>query len=375
MDVPPGKTMKMQISKLSIPLASVCPVTCDVVSTKNSLCYSSACIGVLPIKEMLRSGKISFWDSTAYPAGTYWVPPLQCKFETLRFQPNHAMNPVHLPSEEEYERALGYHEFSTVNDFLAKVSGSLSACIQESGVDGAGGPEVKAQFEIHSDNTISLHVTSPIWQGQYSYVIPYHPAFSALAGSQRGKYFLVYANEYLVKKLRSLPWMKCAVNASTQVAGWTEPYIYFLDTSQGQVSDVLLAENGIMRINFPQSDATSICDIHSFVLMMTGAGVTNQVLPVNIAPTSEGRNIAQVTSVPVVEMYYPMWSRPSDLSTDLVVKNDDFVNGGPMTLSPSFFNERNLKFKMVYVTTDGRMHEMVIPTGSCFSFQLTIFIV
>lgn len=225
-----------------------------------------------------------------------------------------------------------------------------------------------------------------------------------------GFYFVV--SEGVMRKLNTLPWLKIKNESGTPhyLANWPDEYMYLLDTSaaifelqQGRygigVNPVSSggddSEGGIgtnpyyalpggaphtasiyarsvseFGFAFSDSDAVTISSVKCFVLTMSGGTFNQQVFPVNVAP---GQIVsAQTSSVPILEVYYPLWGKPSDLTTDMVVTRNEFSDAAPTEISRYLLKERNLSFAMAYITDTGEMRDVLIPEDSAFTFQLCI---
>ena len=210
--------------------------------------------------------------------------------------------------------------------------------------------------------------------------------------------FSIVGNKELVSLLPGLPWR--AVDNSTltpfdmetgagqALKNWTtlnegDSMFYVLDTSNVNVtfgpetkslptssSDTATGYDVGREViySFDNLNLISLVPINSFVVMLNGLTMTPQTYPVNINP----RNVsaAQTTTIPIIEVYYPMWNSIEDLSTNLVVSKDAFTNAAPFVLGPDALQERNLTFEVYYVTNDGGLHLMTIPPGSCVNLQI-----
>lgn len=120
--------------------------------------------------------------------------------------------------------------------------------------------------------------------------------------------------------------------------------------------------------HFTDSDAVTISSVRSICLTMTGGNFNQQVFPVNVTPSQLAA--AQTTNIPILEVYYPVWSRPSDMTTDMIISRESFSNAAPIEISPYLLRERTLTFKLFYITSKGEKREMLIPDESPFTFQI-----
>ena len=198
-------------------------------------------------------------------------------------------------------------------------------------------------------------------------------------------------NEYLKEKLPSLPW-SYPVQASfnqwgTLYPAFTEDRRFFILETQNAKIDftpnalttlykcddefgdaILPREHAEITYHFLGSDMLQTNDVTSIILTMNGGAFNPQVFPINFAATTA--QAAQVQTIPIIDVYYPLWSTPIDLSSNLVVVRNAFEDAAPIKINPSLLKERSIKFKLYYITKDGRMHELFIPKGTPFTFQL-----
>ena len=123
-----------------------------------------------------------------------------------------------------------------------------------------------------------------------------------------------------------------------------------------------------IEYNFVESDAVTSSNINSIVLKMDGANLNEQVFPVNISRIT--MNSAQTTTVPIIQVYYPAWNKPSDLTGDLIVSKDVFSSAAPININPQMLKERSLRFKLYYITSKGEMREVCITETTPFCFKL-----
>lgn len=217
-----------------------------------------------------------------------------------------------------------------------------------------------------------------------------------------GNYFgySIVVNRYIRDMLPALPWVKIdnslltpfdpETGAGESIIGWEEmnygdSTFYILDTSRSILTvnkDVVTSAWGgtlstciscQLIYTFDNFDLTSIIPISAFVVVMDGVGMTSQTYPVNIS--SGNGSSALTTSIPIIEVYYPLWQSVSDLSTNLIIIKDQFSNTAPVVIDPNALRERNIKFSVYYITTSGGMELLKIPPGTCLSMQVCFSIV
>lgn len=309
-----------------------------------------------------------------------------------------------IPNAKDLENQQGYHKFRSISDFLRTISQTIERNIR----DNSSATNIMDKlsffnFQVESDNTISLVVTPT---SEANIPVPYHyflhnywdssREYSTDAiltfhnGQQQDDHlpscYGICVNKALKDKLYTLPWIK--TTKSHLGSNWDEDFGYILDTSTANFSTIAnttiplkRARNAgssswtntsasyCLKYNFIESDAISLNDVNSICLTMSGASLTNQILPVNFPSTQ--KQAAQTTSIPIIEYYHINWNHPSDTTTDFLIKQDNVTNGAPIRIHPSLLKERNITFKAYYITNSGEMREMTIPSSTIISFQLT----
>lgn len=213
--------------------------------------------------------------------------------------------------------------------------------------------------------------------------------------------YSIVVNRHIRDMFPALPWVKVdnsllppfnpATGSGKSILGWEEmnygdSFFYVLDTSrsiltinqdavtspwQNSSSNQFLSSHLIYT--FDNFDLTSIIPISAFIVVVDGIGMTSQTYPVNIS--SANGSSALTTSIPIVEVYYPLWQSISDLSTNLIIIKDQFSNTAPVVIDPNALRERNLKFSVYYITTSGGMELLKIPPNTCLSMQVCFSIV
>ena len=380
---------KLKTSLASIPACSfpVTYVSSRIVRTK----FKVLCVPVTNFTEVDKSG-LSFFSpgSNAH----YFKPSTQLTYRYVLVAPEHLNDPVSY-DEARSEATRGYHSCQRVSDFLRIISTNIQENILENCRINPNLPHNPGniRFEVESDNTITLKVdTEPtdILPLPYNrYITTTTQNGVVFANQTDGKYnalegetmmYAIGVDEELKNKLPTLPWKRYSTRE--QFGNWPDPYIYFLDTSLANIDNVQkptlpymtgdpdYVNGNEITYHFVESDAVTVTDVSSLILCMQGVDFNNQVLPVNIARGQS--HAAQTTIVPIIDFYFPLWTRPSDLTTEFIVRQDQFSNAAPTNISPSLLKERSIKFKMYYVTNGGEMREMFMPASSILAFQLCI---
>lgn len=127
---------------------------------------------------------------------------------------------------------------------------------------------------------------------------------------------------------------------------------------------------GNLRLNFTWSNLPTVIlsPIQSFVMLLSGMQVTQEIQPINIA---QAAGSSLVSTVPIIENYYSLAQTLRDLHDELVVVKDSFNDAVTYKMKPSSGMERTLTFTVKYLTKDGRLHQLYIPKNGVFTLQLT----
>lgn len=127
---------------------------------------------------------------------------------------------------------------------------------------------------------------------------------------------------------------------------------------------------GNLRLSFTWLNLPTVVlsPIQSFVMLLSGMQVTQEIQPINIA---QAAGSSLVSSVPIIENYYSLAQTLRDLHDELVVIKDTFNDAVTYKMKPSSGMERTLTFTVKYITKDGRLHQLYIPKNGVFTLQLT----
>lgn len=191
-------------------------------------------------------------------------------------------------------------------------------------------------------------------------------------------------NKHIRDLFPTLPWVKInndSLGAPYNISGWTtvndgDPFFYLLK-SEGAITTPINAgifrrgniyrSSNILDMVFPDTNLISTIPITSFFITMSGVTISLQTYPICINPA--GQHSAQTSSLPVVEVYYPLWQQIKDLSTELVISKDAFTNAAPFILGPDALSQRNVQFRVHYAFADGHVGELSIPANSAVTIQ------
>ena len=213
--------------------------------------------------------------------------------------------------------------------------------------------------------------------------------------------FNIIANRETRDVFNFLPWIKiekknCADHQVPNICNPEYEYFtdypeefYMLDCSNAHIDvsnpvDLMEKNNKESGIGFIQGgyDITHtwknvatilLSPITSLVLTLTGMQTNEQILPVNMRQPG---GLSIVTSVPVIENFYPLTSSLRDLHDNLVISRDSFTNNAVMYVKGQLdgFSDRTLVFRLFYLMKDGELRKVMIPPNGVFSLQVTFCI-
>lgn len=148
-----------------------------------------------------------------------------------------------------------------------------------------------------------------------------------------------------------------------------------LQTDVYQTVETIITEDendgaGNLRLSFTWLNLPTVIlsPIQSYVIVLSGMQVTQEIQPINIA---QAAGSSLVSSVPIIENYYSLAQTLRDLHDELVVIKDSFTDAVTYKMKPSTGMERTLTFTVKYITKDGRLHQLYIPKNGVFTLQLT----
>lgn len=108
--------------------------------------------------------------------------------------------------------------------------------------------------------------------------------------------------------------------------------------------------------------------IQSFVLILNGMNVSQEIHPINIAQPGSS---SLTSSIPIVENYYSMATTLRDLHDELVIIKESYSDSAFYKLDTTSGQERTITLTLKYITKDGRLHQVYIPKNGVFTLQLT----
>ena len=275
------------------------------------------------------------------------------------------------------EMREGEHEISSISELVERVNEAIAENLADNRRDNMRDHAPRVYLDVETDNSISMKVLPrsiysacpcsqpPLVDDER----PFKFYSDRICTSDYYDVFYLVGNEDFANMFPSLPWIKTHLS----LPNYPNP-AYLLDTTQAKVGiqsnyvEMEEATSSLLTLHFTGSDVTTLSNISSFIVTMNGASFNQQVYPINFQANTA--SAAQTTTVPIVEVYYPVFQNPSDLTTDLIVIKDAFSDAAPIAINPGLLKERTIKFKVWRVLKDGRMKEVVIPASSVFCMQL-----
>lgn len=407
------KAVEMAVMKMAVPLAQLPALSLPLTPwTNGNLLSTRGIVSIFPF-EYDRDGQL-----VGPPSGIFRSSIIPVVLSTPAA---HALEIGDVTKAQQMEISRGYHDFGSIAEFLNALSTAVMRCVDYNiNLNTTEKHVADIEFVCKSDNTLELNYTPrypPDITGNSTaiariapfgfsgsvehfttistpeYVKP-DPISNMRSSTNKtyGYYFIV--SKRIADTLPSLPWIKvnnAILPDNIRQTYWSsflqqmdpgaEDVFYILDTKQATLeiqSNFLTCSNptfgtyhcDCLSYDFPFSDAISITNIQSIVLTMNGTSVNQQVYPINIRQGSVVKAGSQTTTVPVIEVYYPFWNRPSDLTTVMVISREVFSSAAPIKIDKSVLKERTIKFKLYYITSEGDMREMMIPRGVPFNFQI-----
>ncbi|MBO4531765.1 MAG: hypothetical protein J5767_14130 [Paludibacteraceae bacterium] len=388
------QSAEMAVMKMRVPMSEIpsCRLPITSYDHRSQTVTTSAWVMVAPINGIYYGNTIVWYDGHDHP---FFKRNRELTPEYIQVSAKHVN--YQLYDQEEYRDYLnGNYEFDNISSLLERINKALSINMGTNSLLRETAEQCthpRFAFKVNSDNTISVEYTTrpgdnvPIlYQGDIASnefdAVDRIPCCNYVDGTvtvpKEAFPFVICCNEDLYRKLRTLPWTKVR---NTQFNALPDSYFYVLRTDHANfkcltpdyISVGMEGSRNIYRgttfeFNFVESDAVSLVDLSAIVLTMQGAEFNQQVLPINI-PSGQTRQ-AQTTNVPVVEMFYPLIQRPSDLTTDMLISQTDFSNAAPIRINPSLLKERSIKFKLYYLTSEGELIQMKIPPTAAFTIQI-----
>lgn len=387
----------MAISKLFLPMACVpqnfvplLPI--DEVPDLSFEVPSQLEVGLVSGIYIEQSGEFMM-----LPHPKYFLDPEGWEMTRVFFPVKHARETGEAQQWARFELNNGEHEVGSISELITCINRGL----QENAANmrrtsSMISPEI--YFAVESDNTISLNIISRSSPGfllasNPNLILPPSEApyifkDATPATENNFDYTWVAFNEEAMRMFPSLPWIKTkiVVDDPFHPDPANAKIVYILDTKQAKTvitrnycrvnanveggGEPVSEENcDLVSYHFIGSDVTTLTNIASYVITMGGGTFNQQVYPVNFKASTA--SAAQTTNVPIVEVYYPNITSPSQFTTDLIVIKDDFTNAAPIKISPFLLKERVLKLKVWVILKDGRMKEVVIPANSILQLQVT----
>jgi hypothetical protein len=415
------REIEMVLTKLSIPLGAVPVAKIDVANMDYTAIFGSH------TTHIETKGLVTIWpfniDTTGgvfpddYDRNLFVVPTAHNGRIRIMQYPlqNIQMSTVEASEKLTKIKNDGFCPFYNAEDLMEflteNVTEAFHACIRSSPTTS----EIERACIVFAEIASRLHIKFQR-HGGYMSVVPwnrhstrvesqltYYPvdmwetdASGTITSSFQTPHvgFSIAVNKHVRDLIPNLPWRP--INNSTlrqydfsshrgqSIPEWEElndgdSYFYVLDTYSG---DCYINDEGMFHgsdsthfrrsneldIVFDGVNLVSAIPINSFIVTFNGVSMTMQTFPVNISPVNAPS--ALTTSIPIIEVYYPLWNSISDKSTNLVISKDAFTNAAPFTLGSDALTQRNIQFQVFYVFNDGRMAELTIPPNSSLSIQV-----
>lgn len=141
-------------------------------------------------------------------------------------------------------------------------------------------------------------------------------------------------------------------------------------TTTTTITEMPVNYQGNIRLTFTWNNLPMVVlsPIQSIVLTLKGYQVNQEYQPVNMTQ-STGSSLT--ASLPIIENYYSFAQTLRDLHDELVVVKDGYNDLATYTLPTTVGQERVIMLTAMYITKDGKAHEIYIPPNGVFSLQLT----
>lgn len=109
--------------------------------------------------------------------------------------------------------------------------------------------------------------------------------------------------------------------------------------------------------------------IQSIVLTLRGMQLTQEIMPVNIANTTNvGSSI--VSTIPIIQNFFSFASSMRDLHDELLITKENFDTTATYKVATTAGQERVVQLSAKYITKDGKVHQIYIPKYGVFTIQL-----
>lgn len=109
--------------------------------------------------------------------------------------------------------------------------------------------------------------------------------------------------------------------------------------------------------------------IQSIVLTLRGMQLTQEIMPVNIANTTNvGSSV--VSTIPIIQNFFSFAASMRDLHDELVITKENFDTTATYKVATTAGQERVVQLSAKYITKDGKVHQIYIPKYGVFTIQL-----
>ena len=155
----------------------------------------------------------------------------------------------------------------------------------------------------------------------------------------------------------------------SQITRIKEQYTKTTTKTVAKSSNVEYSGNVALTFTWENIPMVVLSPIQSIVLTMTGVQLNQEIMPVNIANTTNvGSSL--VSTIPVIQNFFSFAASMRDLHDELVITKENFDNTATYSVSTTGGQERSIQISAKYITKDGKVHQIYIPRYGVFTVQL-----
>lgn len=222
------------------------------------------------------------------------------------------------------------------------------------------------------------------------------PLYGKEKAFENVKYFSLCMSKENAEIFHNLPLVDISkyysqISSNSDVIKYCERWGQYALNLEARVPDGFIEEAGGMWMYF---------DFHFFnpisLTPFTSIIIYSQDLPINsqvhgfVSSFRQYRNLpqitfdnsttqvtssAQISTLPILDVFYPLLSSENDLQDVLIISKDVVSTAGPIKLNTKSLTQfRNFSFNIGYIAKDGTLHNLLIPENANLSIQLTFII-